>query len=94
MAMANKLTGSRELLDRWRGIAEEEENDDDDHADPSKHRNLHLLKQQWLLLLPRFLFSAPERIQIIVNNWLFVLIIMELLFSFTGNYFDLSLKAK
>jgi len=60
MATANKLAARRELLDRWRGIGEEEENDDDGDVDPSKCRNLHLLKQQWLSLFPPFLFSAPE----------------------------------
>ncbi|XP_047180089.1 uncharacterized protein LOC124846786 isoform X2 [Vigna umbellata] len=59
MVMANKLAGRRELLDRWRGIAEEEENDDDDHVDSSKSRNLHLLKQQWFADAYNFLICLP-----------------------------------
>lgn len=40
--MASKLASKWELLDRWRGIEEEEENHDDDNVDPSKRRSLHL----------------------------------------------------
>lgn len=41
--MANKPATRGELLDRWRGIEEEEENADDD----LKLRRLHLHKEKW-----------------------------------------------
>ena len=59
--MASKLASKWELLDRWRGIEEEEENHDDDNVDPSKRRSLHLNQEQWLLLfLPFFCFQDQK----------------------------------
>lgn len=53
--MANKVVTKQELLERWRCIEEEEEeeNADDDvdvvDLDPSKHRRIHLHKEQWFV---------------------------------------------
>ncbi|PON78564.1 hypothetical protein PanWU01x14_018220 [Parasponia andersonii] len=50
--MAKRLATRAELLDRWRGIEEEEEEDDvDDRIDPSKHRSLHWSKEQCMVLI-------------------------------------------
>lgn len=43
--MTNKNPSRRELLDRWRGIEEEEELDDGN--DPLKRRRIDGLKEKW-----------------------------------------------
>ncbi|PON87671.1 hypothetical protein TorRG33x02_165150 [Trema orientale] len=55
--MAKRLATRAELLDRWRGIEEEEEEDDvDDRIDPSKHRSLHQSKEQCFCFVLFFFF--------------------------------------
>lgn len=45
----------KELLDRWRGIEEEDENDDVDTPIASnKRRRLRQLKENWCCLFSRF----------------------------------------
>ena len=47
--MSKKLATRRELLERWRGIEEDEDDDRDHDNDPSQIRRLHQLKEQWFV---------------------------------------------
>lgn len=45
--MSKKMVTRRELLDRWRGIEEEDEDDDIASVDPLKRHRFRQLKEEW-----------------------------------------------
>jgi len=45
--MSKKVVTRRELLDRWRGIEEEDEEDDIASVDPLKRHRFRQLKEEW-----------------------------------------------
>ncbi|EEF48714.1 splicing endonuclease positive effector sen1, putative [Ricinus communis] len=61
------MSSRRELLDRWRGIEEEEERNDDDN--PLKLRRLHQRKEQWFAHTFTYLISLPEENHIWCGSW-------------------------
>ncbi|KAF7135616.1 hypothetical protein RHSIM_Rhsim08G0251000 [Rhododendron simsii] len=72
--MAKKGVTRRELLDRWRGI-EENDDDDDDHShsfptpDSSSRHRLRLLKEEWFADAFSYLVSFPKQNHIWCGSW-------------------------
>lgn len=67
--MAKKLSTRRELLDRWRGIEEDEDEDDNAWSDPSKSNRLCDLKEQWFSDAFNFLICLPKESHIWCDSW-------------------------
>ncbi|KAH9668004.1 p-loop containing nucleoside triphosphate hydrolases superfamily protein [Citrus sinensis] len=65
--MTDKNPSRRELLDRWRGIEEEEELDDGN--DPLKRRRIDGLKEKWFADAFNFLIGLPEKNHIWCGSW-------------------------
>ncbi|KAJ4958297.1 hypothetical protein NE237_025408 [Protea cynaroides] len=64
--MAKKIATRRELLDRWRGIQEE---DEASGLDPSKQRHLLKAKEEWFSDAFNLLISLPNENHIWCGSW-------------------------
>ncbi|VFQ65565.1 unnamed protein product [Cuscuta campestris] len=68
--MSKKEATRRELLDRWRGIEEEEDDcDDGEDSNSLKRRRLHQLKEDWFSDAFHFLIYLPKGIHIWCGSW-------------------------
>ncbi|XVF23314.1 hypothetical protein REPUB_Repub13aG0026900 [Reevesia pubescens] len=65
--MTKKILSRRELLDRWRGIEEEEEESDD--TDPRIRCRLHKRKEEWFANAFSLLISLPKETHIWCGSW-------------------------
>lgn len=65
--MANKSASSRELLDQWRCIQEEEEDADD--SDPRELSRLNKHKEEWFANAFNFLINLPKENHIWCDSW-------------------------
>ncbi|GLU21867.1 hypothetical protein SLE2022_379790 [Rubroshorea leprosula] len=65
--MAKKAVSRRELLDRWRGIQDDEDETDD--TDPSQRTRLHKQKEEWFADAFNFLISLPKETHIWCGSW-------------------------
>ncbi|KAE8709137.1 hypothetical protein F3Y22_tig00110332pilonHSYRG00979 [Hibiscus syriacus] len=65
--MAKKISSRRELLERWRGIEEEEEEGDD--GDPSIRFRLHKRKEEWFADAFSVLINLPKENHIWCGSW-------------------------
>ncbi|XP_031256135.1 uncharacterized protein LOC116114119 isoform X4 [Pistacia vera] len=79
--MAEVIPSRRELLDRWRGIQEEEE--EDDGNDPSKRHRINQHKEAWFVDASNFLISLPKQNHVWCGSW----DIMEPQLEIFYNYF-------
>ncbi|PIA43898.1 hypothetical protein AQUCO_01800146v1 [Aquilegia coerulea] len=66
--MAKKIYSRRELLDRWRGIQEEEE-DDSVWSNPSKQSRIRQLKEEWFSDTFNFLINLQKDTHIWCGSW-------------------------
>lgn len=87
--MANKVVTKQELLERWRCIEEEEEeeeNADEDvdvvDLDPSKHRRIHLHKEQWFADAYNFLICLPTENHIWCGFWDIMAPLLETFYNY------------
>ncbi|CAL1373907.1 unnamed protein product [Linum trigynum] len=65
--MSKKFTSRRELLEKWRGIEEEEEQASD--GDPSILHRLHRQKEEWFKNAFTFLIELPKESHIWCGFW-------------------------
>ncbi|KAG9449287.1 hypothetical protein H6P81_009252 [Aristolochia fimbriata] len=79
--MEKRVVSKRELLDRWRGI---EEDDESFSSDPSKQRQIIKKKEEWFADTFAFLISQPEGTHIWCGYWDLMAPLMETFY----NYFN------
>ncbi|KAL5699448.1 hypothetical protein ACHQM5_030351 [Ranunculus cassubicifolius] len=77
--MAKKICSRRELLDRWRGIEEE---DDSVWSDPTKQNRLRKLKEQWFSDTFNFLICLQEHTHIWCGSWDLMGFLLETFYNY------------
>ncbi|CAH9118726.1 unnamed protein product [Cuscuta europaea] len=82
--MSKKDATRRELLDRWRGIEEEEDDGDGDFND-LKRRRLHQLKEEWFSDAFRLLIHLPKGIHIWCGSWDLMGPLLETFYNYYKN---------
>lgn len=67
--MSKTVVTRRELLDRWRGIEEEDEDDDSASVDPLKRHRFRQLKEEWFSDAFNYLIFMPQENHIWCGSW-------------------------
>lgn len=69
MFSSKKVVTRRELLDRWRGIEEEDEDDDIASVDHLKRHRFRQLKEEWFSDAFNYLMLMPDENHIWCGSW-------------------------